>query len=77
MENQKFSTSQNHMEIFDSPSLDLSLLGGSVLQLKDIWKYLSFIFNRKLIFHQHIQTYSNKNKVFSTVKGMKMLGNSM
>ena len=71
-----FHFSKSHGN-FDSPPLDLSLLGDSVLEMKDIWKYLSFIFNIKLIFHQHIQTYSNKNKVFSTVKGMKMLGNSM
>ena len=39
-----------------------------------MWKYLDFIFNRKLSFHQHINFYSNK--VMSTVKCMKILSNS-
>ena len=39
-----------------------------------MWKYLGFIFNRKLLFHQHINFYSNK--VMSTVKYMKILSNS-
>ena len=36
--------------IFNSSPLDLSLLGGSILYLKDIWRYLGFIFDRKLSF---------------------------
>ena len=38
-----------------------------------MWKYLGFIFNRKLLFHQHINFYSNK--VMFTVKCMKILSN--
>jgi len=44
-----------------------------MLYLKDTWKYLGFIFDRKLLFHQHIDYYSNK--AISTVKCMKILGN--
>ena len=40
---------------------------------KNLWKYLGFIFNRKLSFHQHIDYYLNK--AISTVKCMKLLGN--
>ena len=59
---------------FNSPSLDLIPIGGTILQLKNIWKYLGFIFDRKLSFHQDIDFYSNK--AMSTVKCMKILGNS-
>ena len=54
------STEQRKTEIFhfsrsysffDPPSLDLSTLGGSVLQSKKNWKYLGFIFNKKLSFY--------------------------
>jgi len=59
---------------FNPPPLDLSPLGGPVLRPKNLWKYLGFIFDRKLTFHQHIDYYSNK--AISTVKCMKLLGNS-
>ena len=59
---------------FNPPSLDLSILGGPILHPKEMWQYLGFIFNRKLFFHQHINFYMNK--AISTVKSMKMLGNS-
>ena len=59
---------------FNPPLLDHSLLGGSILRPKNSWKYLGFIFNQKLIFHQHINFYSNK--AISTVKCMKLLRNS-
>ena len=59
---------------FNPPSLDLSLLGGPVLYPKSSWKYLGFIFDQKLTFHQHIDFYSNK--AISTIKCMKILGNS-
>ena len=39
-----------------------------------MWKYLRFIFNRKLMFHQHVDFYTNK--LIFTVKYMKILGNS-
>ena len=60
---------------FNPPPLNLSFIGGPILYPKDTWKYLGFIFNRKLSFHQHINFYSNK--VISTVKCMKILGNSV
>ena len=45
--------------IFNPPSLDLFLIGGPILYPKDSWRYLGFIFNRKLLFHQHIDFYTN------------------
>jgi len=65
-----FSRSQG---FFNPPPLDLSPLGGPILRPKDTWKYLGFIFDRKLTFHKHIDHYSNK--AISTVKCMKLLGN--
>ena len=59
--------------IFNPPSLDLSPIGGPTLCPKDTWKYLGFIFDQKLTFHQHIDHYSNK--AISMVKCMKLLGN--
>jgi len=59
--------------IFNPPPLDLLPIGGPTLRPKDTWKYLGFIFDRKLMFHQHINHYSNK--AISTVKCMKLLGN--
>ena len=60
--------------VFNPPPLNLSSIGGPVLKPKDSWKYLGFIFDRKLNFHQHIDFYLNK--AISTVKCMKLLGNS-
>ena len=60
---------------FNPPLLDLSTIGGSTLHPKDSWKYLEFIFDRKLTFHQHIDYYSNK--AISMVKCIKLLGNSL
>ena len=60
--------------IFNPPPLDLLPIGGPTLCPKDTWKYLGFIFDRKLMFHQHINYYLNK--AISTVKCMKLLGNS-
>ena len=60
--------------LFNPPLLDLSPLGGLILSPKNLWKYLGFIFNRKLMFHQHIDFYSNR--ALSSVKCMKLLGNS-
>ena len=61
-------------EYFDSLSLDLSILGGPIPCPGDTWKYLDFIFDRKLMFCQHINFYVNK--AISMVKCMKILGNS-
>ena len=66
-----FSRSQG---VFNPPPLDLSPLGGPILRPKDSWRYLGFIFNRKLFFHKHIDHYANK--ALSTVKCIKLLGNS-
>ena len=60
-------------EVFNPNPLDLSPIGGPILRPKDTWKYLSFIFDQKLTFHQHIDHYSNK--VISMVKCIKLLGN--
>ena len=58
---------------FNPSPLDLSPLGGPVLYPKSSQKYLGFIFDQKLTFHQHIDFYSNK--AISNVKYMKILGN--
>ena len=59
---------------FNLPLLDLSSLGGSILCPNNLWKYLGFIFDRKLTFHQHVDFYTNKS--ISTVKCMEFLENS-
>ena len=60
---------------FNPPPLNLSPIGGPILYPKESWRYLGFIFDRKLLFHNHINFYVNK--VILTVKCMKILGNSM
>ena len=60
--------------VFNPPPLNLSPLGGNVLLPNNTWKYLGFIFDRKLTFHQHVDFYMNK--AISMVKCMKLLGNS-
>ena len=52
-----FSRSQG---AFNPLPLDLSPISGLILYPKDIWRYLGFIFNRKLLFHNHINFYANK-----------------
>ena len=59
---------------FNLPLLNLLPLGRPILSPKNSWKYLGFIFNRKLTFHQHVNFYSNR--ALSLVKCMKLLGNS-
>ena len=68
-----FHFNRSHGPFNPSP-LDLSPLGGPILKPKDSWRYLGFIFDRKLSFHKHIDHYANK--ALSTVKCMKLLGNS-
>ena len=68
-----FHFSRSH-SAFNPPPLDLSSIGGPLLVPKDTWKYLGFIFDRKLCFHKHINYYANK--AISMVKCMKILGNS-
>jgi len=65
-----FSRSQGN---FDPPHLDLIWLGDPVFYPNDTWYYLGFFFDRKLSFRHYINFYSNK--VISTIKYMKMLGN--
>jgi len=60
---------------FNPPPLDLLSISGPILHSKDSWKYLGFIFDRKLSFYHYIDFYSNK--AMSTVKCMKILGNSV
>jgi len=60
---------------FNPPPLDLSMLRGPILSPKNSWKYLGFIFDRKLTFHQHIDFYSNR--VISSIRCMKLLENSL
>jgi len=60
--------------IFNPPPLDLSPLGGNALLPSNTWKYLGFIFDRKLTFYQHVDFYANK--AISMVKCMKLLSNS-
>ena len=61
--------------VFDPPSPNLSSLDSSILYLKETWRYLGFIFDRKLLFCQYINFYVNK--AILTVKCMKILGNSV
>ena len=61
-------------DTFNSSPLNLLAIGGPVLSLKNTQQYLVFIFDRKLIFCQYIDFYSNK--ILSTVKIIKMLDNS-
>ena len=68
-----FHFSRSHGAFNPSP-LNLSLLGGDILKPNDTWKYLDFIFDRKLTFHQHVNFYANKSIL--TVKCMKIIGNS-
>ena len=65
-----FSRSQG---VFNPPPLNLSPIGGPILRSKDSWRYLGFIFDRKLSFHKHIDFYASK--AILTVKCMKLLGN--
>ena len=62
------------MESSIPPLLDLSSIGSPTLHPKETWKYLGFIFDKKLMIHQHVDHYLNK--AISLVKCMKLLGNS-
>ena len=66
-----FSRAQN---VFNFLPLDLLNIGGLILKPKSTWKYLGFIFNRKLLSYQHIDFYTNK--AILTVKCMRVLRNS-
>jgi len=64
-----FSRLRNNINLL---LLDLHSLGGSLLYLKDIWKY-HFFFDKKLLFWHYVHYYANK--ALLTIKDMKMLGN--
>ena len=57
-----------------NPSIDLTSVGGPIINPKPIWRYLGFFFDRKLNFHYYIHFYATKCP--STLSAMKMLGNS-
>ena len=61
--------------IFNPLLLNLSILDGSILCSRETWKYLGFIFNRKLSFHQYVDFYMNK--AILMVKYTKILENSV
>jgi len=67
-----FYFSKSH-RAFNPPPLNLSSLGRLVLLPKETWRYLGFIFNHKLTFRSYIYFYANK--VISTIKCIKLLGN--
>ena len=68
-----FHFSRSH-GVFDPLPLNLSILGSSILYPRETWKYLGFIFDRKLLFYQYIDFYTNK--AILMVKYIKILGNS-
>ena len=60
-----------------SPPLDLGYApytGDNPLKPNLYWRYLSFYFDHKLLFHEHVHFYSTK--ALSSAKAMKMLGSS-
>ena len=59
---------------YNPPSFNLTPIGSLSLLSKETWRYLGFIFNYKLIFRSYLDFYSNK--AISTIKCMKLLGNS-
>ena len=67
-----FHFSRSH-GTFNPPSLNLTPISGSLLLPKETWRYLGFIFDRKLTFRNYIDFYSNK--AILTIKCMKFLGN--
>ena len=60
--------------VFNPFPLNLLVISSPILKPKDTWRYLDFIFNRKLLFYHYINFYANK--AISTVKCMKVLRNS-
>jgi len=68
-----FHFTRSH-ENYNPPPLNLTSIGSPLLLPKETWRYLDFIFDCKLTFRSHPDFYSNK--VISTIKCMKFLGNS-
>ena len=61
-------------EVFNPSLLNLTVIRGPILLPKTSWWYLGFFFDQKLTFQHYIDFYANK--VISSVKCIKMLGNS-
>jgi len=59
---------------YNPPPLNLTLISSPSLLPKETWRYLGFIFDCKLTFRSHLDFYSNK--AISTIKCIKLLGNS-
>ena len=59
----------------ESFPLNLKSIGSTIFKSKDIWHYLDFFFDKILSFQYHIHYYTNK--ALSTIKSIKMLGNSI
>ena len=57
-----------------NPSIDLTSVGGPIINPKPIWRYLGFFFDWKLNFYYYTHFYVTK--CLSTLSAMKMLGNS-
>jgi len=57
-----------------NPPINLTSIGGPIINPKPIWRYLGFFFDRKLNFYYHTHFYATK--CLSTLSAMKMLGNS-
>jgi len=55
-----------------NPSINLTSIGGPIINSKPIWRYLGFFFDRKLNFHYHTHFYATK--CLSTLSAMKILG---
>jgi len=80
----KLMIEHNKLEVFHflrstrkiEPSpLDLRSPDSVILKSKDTWCYLDFFFNKKLSFQYY--TYYYTNKALSTIKDIKILGNSI
>jgi len=56
-----------------NPSIDLTIVEGSIITPKPIWRYLGFFFDQKLNFYYYTHFYTTK--CLSTLSAMKMLGN--
>jgi len=54
--------------VFNPLPLNLSDIGSPILKPKNTWKYLGFIFDRKLLFYQHIYFYCYELKTLELVK---------
>ena len=65
-----FTRAQHPLNLF----IDLTSVGGPIINPKPIWRYLGFFFDWKLNFYYYTHFYATK--CLSTLSAMKMLGNS-